>query len=269
MDLEPNGMDIFYIDESEHHAVSAITSIRVPLLRPKQNGGWEFVWSNYYEQAVKWRRALSANHNIRFREELHGYKILKHQGQYHKTRRNLSPAEAVALYRDALATLTWLPERAIMTTYATAQSELMGYKGVAACLFGMFQRMRSHCRVLKVNGMAFFDEGHPSYVHLYRMAQKYLPTGSAFGGWGAGKMTQNMPLAMFPKDGNIKQSDLSYFVQVADLVCYAVRIKIDHERGVLAAKRQARNHHTVYDSIAQQQLNTRVTTKRNDAICPI
>jgi hypothetical protein len=267
MDLSPNGIDVFYIDESERHPLAVTSVIRIPFLRPKQNG-WEFVWDHYLTEATKWRRELSRTHSIRFRQEMHGYKILKHQGQYHKTWRNLTPPEATALYKDALKTLTWIPEKSIMTTYATDTSELMGYEGIAACLFGLFQRIRNHCHHTGVNGMVFFDEGHKSYIRLYRMAQKYLPTGSRFGAWEDGKLTRNLPLSMFPKDGNLKTSDLSYFVQVADLVCYAARLKIEHERGNLAAKRVSRDHHTVYDSIPKAQLNLLATFKRRDAIVP-
>lgn len=135
-------------------------------------------------------------------------------------------------------------------------------------MLGMFQRMRTQCYFNKVNGMVFFDEGHKNYITLYRMAQKYLPTGSMHGGWGAGK-TRNMPLTMFPKDANVKHSDLTYFGQIADLVSYAARLKLENERGVLAAKRVGRNHHAVYDAIPKASLNTLATMKRPDAIVPV
>jgi uncharacterized protein DUF3800 len=268
MDLSSNGIDIFYIDESERHPLAVASVVRIPFLRPKKDGGWEFVWDQYMAKATAWRRALSANHSIRFREELHGYKILKCQGLYHKSWRNLSPDEAVALSRDALATLTWLPENSIMSAFATEKSELMGHKGIDACLFGLFQRIRNQCHHTNVNGMMFFDEGHQSYIRLYRMAQEYLPTGSRFGKWENGKPTKNLPLSMFPKDANTKSSNLSYFVQIADLVSYSVRLKLEGEHKTLAAKRVGRGHHQVYDSLPAAQLNRVATLKRRDAIVP-
>jgi hypothetical protein len=269
MDLEPNGIDIFYIDESERFPLAVASVVRIPFLVPKGKTDWEFVWENYHAEAIKWRRDLSVNHSIRFREEMHGYRILKHQGLYHKTQRNLTPPEAVALYKDALASLTWVPKHSIMSTFATDKTELMGHKGIDACLFGLFQRIRNQCLHDQVNGMIFFDEGHSSYTRLYRMAQKYLPTGSKLGGWESGKRTKNMPLSMFPKDGNVKKSDLSLFMQIADLVAYSVRLKIENERNALAAKRVKREHHTVYDAIPRDRLNTLATFKRRDAIVPM
>jgi hypothetical protein len=268
VDLKPNGLDIYYIDESERTPLAIASSVRVPFLRPKTGGGWEFVLEKYLADATKWRRNLSAVHSIRFREELHGYKILKHQGLYHKTHRNLSPTEAAYLYSDALITLDWLPAGSIMSAFATDTSELMGHKGIDACLFGLFQRIRNDCHHTNANGMIFFDGDHKNYIRLFRMAQRYLPTGSKLGSWSGGQRTKNLPLGMFPKDANMKSSDLSYFMQVADLVAYSARLKLEHERGTLAAKRMSRGHHTIYDSIPQAQLNRVATFKRNDAIVP-
>jgi Protein of unknown function (DUF3800) len=267
MDLSPNGIDVFYVDESERHPLALASAIRIPFLKPKQ-GGWEFVWDSYADAATKWRRNLSSAHSIRFREELHGYRILKHQGLYHKSGRNLTPSEATTLYKDALATLTWLPDKSIMSAYATERSSLMGHEGISACLFGLFQRIRNQCYQNNVNGMLCFDEGHTSRIRLYRMAQKYLPTGSRFGAWESGKLTKNLPLTMFPVDGEMKHSDLSYFIRIADLVCYAARLKIEHERTTLRAKRVARDHHVVYHSIPRSKLNLAATMKRRDAIVP-
>lgn len=267
MDLAKNGIDLFYIDESERFPLSVATCVRIPFLRPKEGGGWHYVWDSYNEAALKWRRDLSKNHSIRFREELHGYQILGRKGQYLQSWRNLSHPEAFALYSDALKSLTWLPDKAIMSTYATGTSELMGHKGIFACLFGLFQRIRNQCNT-HTNGMVFFDEGHKEYLRLYRMAQKYLPTGSKLGGWEGGKRTKNLPLSMFPKDANIKHSDLSYFCQIADLVAYSARLKLEKERGTLSAKRVNNNHHLLYDSIPQSKLNIAATYKRSDAIVP-
>lgn len=268
MNLASNGIDIFYVDESERYPLSVTTVVRVPFLRPSENG-WKFVWHSYLEKAAVWRRALSKKHSIRFREELHGHKLMRTQGLYHKDWRNLSPLEATAAYSDALSTLTWLPDASIMSTYSTDQSELMGFKGIDACLLGLFQRLRTQCDKNGVNGLLFFDEGHKSYIKNYRRAQKWMPTGSQVGWWERGKATKNMPLDMFPKDANTKSSELSYFLQIADLVAYAARVKLENERGNLQKKRIEREHHKVYDAMPKTVINLRVTTRRADGIAPI
>jgi hypothetical protein len=50
MDLAPNGIDCFYIDESERHPLAVASCVRIPFLRPKQSGGWEFVWNRYLDE---------------------------------------------------------------------------------------------------------------------------------------------------------------------------------------------------------------------------
>ncbi len=81
--------------------------------------------------------------------------------------------------------------------------------------------------------MTFFDQGHQEYRQLYRMAQVHLPTGSMLGSWGA-KATKNMPLDMFVKDANEKNSKYCFFTQVADIIAYAAFLKIKGERNELA-----------------------------------
>lgn len=265
--LRPGGIDLFYIDESVRDPLFVATAVRIPFLR-NVNGAWRFVWADYLEQAVAWRRHLSAAHKIRARAELHGTKILGHQGLYVKGGRNLRPDEAVALYREALDSVGFIPPASIITTFATDQTVLMGHKGIKAALFGLFQRIRRQCGE-GVNGMLFFDDGHPEYIGYYRQATRWLPTGSRHGGWGGGKATANLALDMFPKDANVKASAQSLFLQIADLVAYSASLKLQNEAGSLNAKRVKRGHGDVYDALRQEQINLRATNKRRDGLVPI
>ena len=266
MELRSGGLDIFYIDESERHPLSFVSSVRVPMIRYRE-GGWHFVWQEYLAKAVTWRKALSESHDIRFRAELHGSEILAHRGLLKKGRRNLRPDEAVALYEDALATLNFLPPGSVMTAFADGGSELMGHKGIKAAMLGLFQRIRRQCGS-NTNGLIIFDDGHPEYIAHYRRATKFLPTGSMHGGW-AGSSTANLPLDMFPKDANLKASNLSLFLQVADLVVNSARLKVEKERGTLTQKRVGRGHGAIYDSLHTETKNLAATNKRPDKIIPV
>jgi hypothetical protein len=267
--LNGNGLDVFYIDESVRTPLFVATAIRVPFIRPYK-AGWEIVWPDYLAAAEEWRRKLSRDHNIRFREELHAYKLLKPEGLYHKENRNLSHHEARELVIDALKGLEGVLQPAsIITAYATDVSEFAGNKGMSACLLSLFQRLRMQANADRVKGMLFFDEGHDEYVSEYRRAQKYLPTGSNKGSWEDGKATQNLPLSMFVKDGNIKRSKFSLFIQIADLIAYVARLKLENEAGTLAAKRVGRGHHELYDALPRNIVNLRATSRRKDGIVPM
>ena len=266
MKLRDGGIDLFYIDESERSPLSVVAAVRVPFLRQVE-GVWTFVWQDYLDKALAWRKALSVNHMIRSRVELHGYEILAHRGLLLKTYQNLRPDEAYNLYADALGTLDFLPRNSIITAFATDKSELMGHKGIKAALFGLFQRIRSQCGQ-RANGLIIFDDGHPEYISHFRQATKYMPTGSMHGGWN-GKATTNLPLDMFPKDANLKSSKLSIFIQIADLIVYSARLKLEAERGTLAGKRLRWGHGKLYDTLAHDVINQSATKKRKDWIVPV
>lgn len=266
MELRDGGLDIYYIDESERHPLSLVTSVRVPLLR-QVDGVWRFVWQEYLNKAVEWRRNLSAQHNIRMRTELHGYEILAHRGLLLKGRKNLRPDQATALYSTALETIDFLPTSSIMTAYADGDSELMGHKGIKAAMLGLFQRIRRQCGD-STNAMILFDDGHPEYVSHYRKATKFLPTGSMHGGW-QGQATTNLPLDMFPKDANLKASNQSLFLQIADLVVYSARLKLEREAQRLTQKRINRGHADLYDKLHSAAKNHASTNKRADKIIPV
>lgn len=261
MQLQPGGADLFYIDESGSRDIFTLSAIRIPFIR-FIDGATTFVWSDYLRIAQGWRRNLSATHRVRFRKEIHGVEILHCRGLYHKANRNLRPDEATNLYRDALTTLnTFNLSDISFTVLARENSRLARQTGIHAGIMGLFQRMRRYCHENDRNGMVFFDGGHErEYTKLFRQAAVYLPSG---------RDGTNLPLNMFLKDANFKVSDLSYFIQIADLVTYSANIKIQHEQGLMQAKRVRRAHHTLYDSIPNNVVNLNVTTRRNDGIAPI
>ena len=266
MELRRNGIDLYYIDESEFYPISVVSAVRVPFLKPNPTG-WDFVWQDHLDYATRWRKNLSTNHDIRARAEIHTSQLLATKGLYKKGRTNLSWREACSLVADAVKTVDFLPPHSITTAYATADGSLMGHKGIKAALFALFQRIRKQCGS-HTNGLLFFDDGHPEYIHYYRAATKYLPTGSSRGGWDSGA-TKNLPLDMFPKDANMKASDKSLFLQIADLAVVTARLKIQQERGELNAKRVKRGHHLLFDEFAPHACNVAASGKRADGIVAI
>lgn len=256
MPLRENGIDIFYIDESLHGEHFIATAVCVPFLRI-ENGHLIDEWLPMLRAAETWRRNLSANKNIRFRKELHGFEFLGSKGLYKKGNLNLYPDEAHEAYHEALSTLSFLGPSSIITVHASQNTNLFGAIGLDAALNGLFQRMRMHCNAVGRNAMIFFDHGRPNYIKLFRRAVRYLPTGAN---------GENRPIDMFIKDGNVKDSGSSYFIQIADLVAYAALAKVRFSDGTLNAKRIRRQHHELYDSIPIDIINTRATRLREDGI---
>jgi hypothetical protein len=140
--LRSGGIDIFYMDESIRYPNFFATVVRVPVLRNQENQ-WHFVWENAHDQAGQWRRLLSKRHNVKFRQELHAHEILGRKGLLHKQNRNLTVDESFSLYAEALSSLTFIEDGSIFTVASTAESNVLGNRGMDACLVSMFQRIKT------------------------------------------------------------------------------------------------------------------------------
>lgn len=255
MHLCDGGMDIFYIDESHDRNIYAMTAINVPFLRQVE-GRWTFVWNNHFQGAKTWRRFLKNTHSIPTTRELHGVDLAAGRGNYFRGKHNFKRPKAGAVYRNLLSAIDFIPDASVMTSVARREdgNVLYGRKRLEAALYALLQRMRKKCETSNINAITFFDQGHPEYRKLYRQAQVYLPTGSQYE-----RGTRNLPLDMFTKDANEKDSKHCFFTQVADMIAYSAFLKIKSERGELEDWQQACSLHNLYNSLPNRLLNTRVS----------
>jgi hypothetical protein len=273
--IPAGGADIFYVDESAGDRIFVMATLRVPVIRaaeadrPDGSRTAMLVWPDYHEKAMVWRRALSKEHHIRYRAELHGSDLLAGKGQLHKSHRALNREEAFDLFKGALGSLGFLPSGSIMAAAATESTNLFGQTKMTAALTGLLQRIQRQSEAEKTCGMVFFDEGHDEYFHHFRKAQKYLPVGSALGGWPGGAATKNKPLELFFEDGNPKSSKTSHLMQIVDLAAYAALLKLKFEHGKLSTRRIALNHHTLFDAIPGRVRNLKCQPARGDGIAII
>lgn len=256
--LQPGGMDICYIDESMDNDVFAMVCITVPFLRQVE-GVWTIIWPSHFEGVKNWRRYLRNTHGIPMNKELHGQKFASGRGRYRMGKQQFGRPAAAAVFRDMLSRLDFLPDSSIISVVGTKDSNLYGMTKFEATLLALFQRMRTATSRANRNGLVFFDEGHGEYRKLYRKSLIYLPTGSMYGGWGDGRAVRNMPMDNFTKDGNIKQSRVDYFIQVADMVSYALHLKIKGEIGTLTDWQREGDLGTLYNSIPVAKLNRRAS----------
>lgn len=259
--LKPGGMDVFYIDESHDTKRYVVTAVRIPFLRNIE-GTWHIVWDGRLAAAKQWRKSIKDNLSIPTAKELHGVKLAAGRGNFLLGKHNFKRPQAAKAYREILMNMNMIPDESIMSATVRRGGTLYGREQLEAVMYALFQRMRRQCAANNTNAFAFFDQGHAEYRRLYRMAQVYLPTGSAIGGWASGP-TKNVPLDMFIKDGNEKNSKLCYFTQAADLIAYAAFLKIKGEDGRLSPWQEANSLGTLYDSIPKNQLNLRVQKGAN------
>lgn len=220
MKLAREGIDVFYIDESNDQKSYVLAAICIPVMRMVDRE-WHIVWPDRIQIAREWRRLMNAEVKIPPHKELHGLKLISGRGNYYKGRHNFDRAKASGVYRSILRNLDQvLPPASIMAASAKrGVSTLYGRTRLEAALYALLQRMRMQSLKREVNAMTFFDQGHPEYRKLYRQAQVYLPTGSnRTDGWEQGQTSKNLPLSMFFKDANEKNSKHCHFTQIADLI---------------------------------------------------
>ncbi|MBM3908410.1 MAG: DUF3800 domain-containing protein [Gemmatimonadetes bacterium] len=262
MQLPPNGLDVWYVDESTDRDIFAMTAVAVPFLR-SVDGVWTLVWEEQLTRIREWRRELRRTHGIPASKELKASKLVGGRGRYLAGLHQLRPSDAVAAYRCALAGLGVLQQSSIISVAAQAATNMYGHSRLEAALIALLQRMRTAAARSHRAGMVFFDEGHGEYRTIYRKARVHLPTGSARGAWQGGMRTRSLPLDNFTKDANIKQSEHCFFTQVADLLSFAVLAKRRFELGVLSAGQQALGVHTLYDAVPAHVLNLQAAAMRD------
>jgi hypothetical protein len=258
MYLQRGGIDIFYIDEShdqQHYVVSAIC---IPFLRNVE-GIWEIIWPNHLEAAKAWRKYIRDTLKIPTKKELHGVKLASGRGQFLHGKVNFKHKQAANAYQQILLKMDFIPDGGIMSASASRNQYLYGHERLEAAMYALFQRMRKKCLADNTNGLAFFDQGHPEYRRLYRMAQTYLPTGSQMGTWDGGKSTKSLPMDMFTKDANEKNSKHCFFTQAADLTAYAAFLKIKGEKQQLTIWQAQNALGQLYDYIPRAKINMKVS----------
>lgn len=257
--LPSGGIDIYYVDESTDRDFMVMSAIGIPFMR-QVAGEWTVVWEDHFREAHQWRRWLSKEHGIPLAKELKGSKLLSGRGRYLRGKHQIQPSVAIQVYRQMLYYLDFLPERSIISVVGQPSSTLYGHGRLEAVLYALLQRMRTACAKTHRLGMVFFDEGHGEYRKLYRKARVFLPTGSNQGGWGDGKRSKSLPLANFIKDANVKESEHSFYTQLADIVSFACLLKIRGEQTKLTPWQAAVNAETLYDEIPAAALNDRAST---------
>jgi hypothetical protein len=257
--LQAGGADVWYIDESYDPQHVAVVAVAVPLIR-NIDGKWTFVWLDNLRAVQALRKSLALLHHLPARLELHGVKLASGRGRYFRGKHQYSRPAAAAVYRWICGQLgTVLQDGSITAVTAVPGSNLYGHTRVEACLYALFQRMQRTSQAKARNGFVFFDGHHGNYRTMFRKAARFLPTGSSLGGWPGGQPSQNMPMDLFVKDGNFKDSKYSHFIQIADLAAYALLMKLRAQRAALKPWQVTGGLGTLYDTIPIAALNTRAS----------
>lgn len=261
-----------YADESDDQKCFVLSCVSIPISQIREPASeWDRTtltndWQYYFEEVKKWRLALRDNFGIPIKKELKGSKLATGRNSYQGGRAPIYGSRAIEVYKSALQTLDFLPDKSIFSVSAVASYNMYGHRKLQAALYAMFQRLQRQMAPSKCKIMIFFDEGHAEYRTLFRKACVHMPTGSARGAWQDGSRSKSIPLSCTIEDANFKDSKSSWFIQIADLIAYATLVKLRGERGDLSEKEIRLGSASLHDSIPRRVLNVKVVTNGNDAI---
>ena len=213
------------------------------------DGIWQISWPSFLEAAKGWRRSVADELKIPTAKELHAWKLVSGRGNYLYGTRQLKKENALVTYRRILQLAAFVPPESVITVVGSRGPQMYGHERLERVMYALFQRMRRQCVGRNCNAMTFFDQGHAEYRKLYRKAAVHLPTGSRFGA------ARNLPLDMFVKDGNEKNSKHCLFTQLADLISYAALSKVRFETGVMEQSQQDIGLQYLYDGVPAAMKN--------------
>lgn len=219
-------MHLIYIDDSFDHNAKLYTfsGLAIP-----DDG-----WAASFAAVRKWRREIRDSDGILISKELHAVDFCTGRGRVGprtvtKHRRSQIfhaglvrvAGQNVQLFNCALYRQDWAFER-------------------------LLNRINRTMQAWDSNALLICDEGKEAeYTRLVRRMSVHNPIPSRFGVWlDTGQDYKNIPIERIIEDPFFKQSDKSYFVQMADWCAYAL---LQRERPIPSRKRY--NLHKAFDAL--------------------
>jgi Protein of unknown function (DUF3800) len=186
----------------------------------------ELRWRTYLTQLVDFRRRMRAQHGLKLREEIHVSKMIgRAPGELRRIRKH----ERLAIYRKLLDELAGYADLNIINVVVDKQGKGQGYDPFETAWTALIQRFENtiqrHNFPGAVNaddrGMIFPDRTDDlKLTKLMRRMRYYNPVpGMQAIGYGG---YRNLQMAYVIGDPKFRQSHLSYFIQAADAVAFAL-----------------------------------------------
>src|SRR5680860_27217 len=190
---------IIYLDESMEGNLHILSALAMPVSS----------WKLNLDALISARRDLKGRHGAFTSKEFHTSEFLGGRGRY--SNRFLSREERAQIYREMLQRGTQLSDVALFNTVSTKKMVDRAFER----LLNRFQR-----NLDGLNGHFFLasDAGQEYlYPKITRRLRRYNPIPNR---WGQG--FENVPISRLVEDPIFIRSDVSYFIQLVDMIAYAV-----------------------------------------------
>ena len=172
-------------------------------------------WPVGFDELLQFRRRIRDSFGIHMRAEIKANYLLRNSGDLR--RYGLGPGARRILYRAHLRELQAIPVRAFAVVIDKRAHYVSPSATFDTAWETLLQRLERTSSAEQATFMVMHDEGEDDAVRRWvRRARRHLTAGSAFGGGSSVN-----PARLLIDDPVPRQSQHSYFVQLADLVAYA------------------------------------------------
>ena len=197
--VQPGPVHIIYLDESMEGNLHILSALAMPVSS----------WKLNLDALISARRDLKGRHGVFTSKEFHTSEFLGGRGRY--SNRFLSREERAQIYREMLQRGTQLSDVALFNTVSTKKMVDRAFER----LLNRFQRnldgLNGHFFLASDTGQEYL------YPKITRRLRRYNPIPNR---WGQG--FENVPISRLVEDPIFIRSDVSYFIQLVDMIAYAV-----------------------------------------------
>lgn len=201
--------EIAYIDESYDDEKFCMSVLIVPVAR----------WREDFNTVKDWRRNLRTRYGIFVNKELHATDFVAGRGKI--GHRMVPKALRAQIFLEAMDLLASLDEVAVISGVWSKLG--LTHAGVHTMAFSRIQeRLQRRCQGTGGHILRFVDKGRKDELRkVSRRSAVFNPVGSQFGYWPEGA-SRNIPNTRLIEDPVFRDSESSYFLQLADFVAFAL-----------------------------------------------
>lgn len=207
--LGASAMHLVYIDDSQEHPVNTFSAIAISHDK----------WREVFKSVRDWRHNLKETDGIYVTKELHAWKFVSGRGRI--SSRIVTKRRRCQIFVE---TLKLLSEQKGVHVFNTCNNNQ------AWAFERLLNRINRTMLAWQSYAMLICDEGKESeYTRLVRKMGVFNPIPSRYGVWqDTGRATRNIPIDRIIEDPFFKNSERSYFIQLADFCAYALLRKEKH-----------------------------------------
>ncbi|MBM3497880.1 MAG: DUF3800 domain-containing protein [Armatimonadetes bacterium] len=213
-------MDLYYADESYDASPGHGNPMRFVLSAVRVR---EEDWEVHLGALFDWRGAAKASLGVPMESEFHATELLGNRGL--NAPRPVDERTRVSLFSDGLRLLASLHEVHIINVSLKVTKRLRDINALEQAAWErLFNRINRTGQELERRALLICDEGkEQKLTRLCRHLRLENLVPSRYGKWGdTGQRKKHLPLGHLIEDPLFKSSKGSYFLQMADLVAYAL-----------------------------------------------